>query len=88
MVLSHTYIGFLELDMINLIGLLIPLWLPTENSFKSSGKAFVILMVSKSERTSFKLFKLFRWSIGVQLVVEPQSLYDVVVGSSMSCCEE
>ena len=40
----HAFIGFL-------IGLFIPLWLSTGNSFKSFGKALVTLMVSKPERT-------------------------------------
>ena len=40
----HAFIGFR-------MGLFIPLWLFTENSFKSFGKAFVTLMVSKPERT-------------------------------------
>ena len=47
----QTFIGFLVLDIVNLIGLLIPLWLSTGNSFKSLGSAIVYLMVSKPERT-------------------------------------
>ena len=40
----HAFIGFL-------MGLFILLWLSTGNSFKSLGKAFVTLMVSKPKRT-------------------------------------
>ena len=40
----HAFIGFP-------MGLFIPLWLSTENSFKSLGKAFVTLMVSKPKCT-------------------------------------
>ena len=40
----HAFIGFL-------MGFFIPLWLSTGNSFKSLGKAFVTLMVSKPKRT-------------------------------------
>ena len=39
------------LSLVFLIGLFIPIWLSTGNSFKSFGKAFVTLMVSKPERT-------------------------------------
>ena len=37
------------------MGLFIPLWLSKGNSFKSLGKAFVTLMVSKPERTNVLL---------------------------------
>ena len=47
----QTFIGFLVLDIVNLIGLLITLLLSTGNSFKSLGSAIVYLMVSKPERT-------------------------------------
>ena len=47
----QAYIGSLVLDIINLIGLFIPLWLSTGKSLKSFGKAFVILMARKPERT-------------------------------------
>ena len=40
----HAFIGFL-------MGFFIPLWLSTGNLFKSLGKAFVTLMVSKPKRT-------------------------------------
>ena len=40
----HAFIGFL-------MGLFIPLWWSTGNSFKSLGKAFVTLMVTKPKRT-------------------------------------
>ena len=39
------------LSLVFLIGLFIPIWLSTGNSFKSFGKAFVTLIVSKPERT-------------------------------------
>ena len=47
----QTFIGFLVLDIVNLIGLLILLQLSAGNSFKSLGSAIVHLMVSKPERT-------------------------------------
>lgn len=48
----HTFIGFR-------IGLFIPVWLSTGNLFRSLGKAFIILMVSKPDCVpTFKLFKL------------------------------
>lgn len=46
----QSFIGFLVLDIVNLIGLFIPLWPSNENSFKSSGSTFVALMISKRER--------------------------------------
>ena len=46
----HAFIG-------SLVGLFIALWLSTRNSFKSFGKVFVTLMVSKPA------FELFRFTV-------------------------